>query len=109
MIGLLLALALLFGISRWGHQQGLGWDLGLLGQHHRVTLTWTASVGATTYRIYRTTVSGRGYVKIGACTETRFVDSDVSSGATYYYAVTAVSKDDKESARSAEAKAVVPQ
>jgi len=107
-VGLLLALALGFGISRWAQQQGLGWDFGLLGQHHSVTLRWTPSAGAASYKIYRSTISGRGYVKIGASTEAMFVDKDVISGTVYYYVVTAVSKDDKESSRSAEIKAAVP-
>jgi hypothetical protein len=107
-IGVLLAVVLAVGISRWGQEQGLGWDFGLLGPHHKVTVTWTPSTGATSYNIYRTTVSGKDYVKVGTSPEPKFVDATVRSGAVLYYVVTAVSRDGKESSRSAEIKATVP-
>jgi hypothetical protein len=108
LIWLLLVVVLAFGISRWGQQQGLGWDFGLLGPRHAVTLTWTPSTGAASYKIYRTTTSGGGYVQVGASTEAKFVDDTVRSGAVLYYAVTALNSDRKESSLSAEVKAVVP-
>lgn len=107
-IWVLLLVVLAIGVSRWGQEQGLGWDFGLLGPHHKVTLTWTPSSGAASYNIYRTTVSGNAYAKVGASAEPMFVDNHVTSGAVLYYAVTALGNGGKESLRSAEVKAVVP-
>jgi hypothetical protein len=107
-IWVLLVVVLAFGISRWSQQQGLGWDFGLLSGHHKVTLNWTGSAGAASYNIYRTTTSGRGYVKIGRSQESIFVDTAVRSGEVFYYVVTAVGGDGKESSYSAEMKATVP-
>ena len=42
-IWVLLLIVLAIAVSRWGQEQGLGWDFGLLGPHHKVTLTWTPS------------------------------------------------------------------
>jgi hypothetical protein len=104
----LLAVVLVAGLARCSHDQGRGWDFGLLGSRHKVTLTWTPSPGAASYNIYRTTISGRGYVKVGTSTEPKFVDKTAPSGAVLYYVVTAVSASGAESLRSAEIKAVVP-
>ena len=53
-----------------------------------VTLTWTESMGATSYTVYRSDGSGSGYGSLGAA-ESPFVDSRGTLGATYSYAVTA--------------------
>lgn len=57
----------------------------------RVTLSWSASAGATSYTILRSTVSGSGYVQVdgGTTTATSFADTTVTDGSTYYYVVTA--------------------
>ncbi|HEV7217384.1 MAG: hypothetical protein ACHP8A_15825 [Terriglobales bacterium] len=78
-----------------------------LTSKHSVMLTWKASPGAKYYCIYRSTVSGSGYQKIGTNPTPNYKDAPVPSGATYFYVVTAV--DDKgESKYSSEIKAVVP-
>jgi len=57
----------------------------------QVTLTWTASVGADTYNLKRSTVSGEGYgVIAGGLTATSYTDTNVVDGTTYYYVVSAV-------------------
>jgi fibronectin type 3 domain-containing protein len=58
----------------------------------QVTLNWTASSGATSYDIYRSTTSGgEGSTPyVTGVTATSFTDSSLSNGTTYYYEVSAV-------------------
>jgi hypothetical protein len=56
----------------------------------QVTLTWTASSGATSYDVYRSTNSGSGYTLQPTTTTNSYTDSSVSNGTTYYYVITAV-------------------
>ncbi|MDR3570959.1 MAG: hypothetical protein P4L81_02030, partial [Candidatus Pacebacteria bacterium] len=57
-----------------------------------ISLTWTASVGAVSYNIYRGTSSGgeAGVPIATGVTSTNYLDSTVMNGTTYYYRVTAV-------------------
>jgi fibronectin type 3 domain-containing protein len=57
-----------------------------------ITLTWTASIGASFYRIYRSTISGgeASHELAVGITTTAYTDAAVSAGDTYYYKVTAV-------------------
>jgi fibronectin type 3 domain-containing protein len=74
-----------------------------------VTLNWTASVspGVTAYNVYRSTQNGSGYTKIANTSQVTYVDASVTSGATYYYVVTAIDAG-VESGYSNQAIAVVP-
>lgn len=56
----------------------------------QVSLSWTASVNATSYNIYRATVSGQEVLWMSGVTGTSFLDTGLMSGTTYYYEVTAV-------------------
>jgi hypothetical protein len=58
----------------------------------QVTLTWTASSGATSYNVYRgTTAGGESATAIASgITTTSYFDAGVSNGTTYYYKVAAV-------------------
>jgi fibronectin type 3 domain-containing protein len=58
----------------------------------RVTLSWTASAGATSYNVYRSTSSnGEGGTPLATgVTGTTFSDSTVAFGTTYFYKVSAV-------------------
>ena len=82
--------------------------------HHRVNLNWQApaakpGVTVKSYNVYRSTTSGRQYVKIASgVPEAHYVDTTVSSGKTYYYVVTSVDAAGHESGFSAEIKATVP-
>jgi fibronectin type 3 domain-containing protein len=69
-----------------------------------VTLTWTASSGATSYNIQRSTTEGSGYLTIGTSASATYVDSTVSNGTVYYYVATAVGANG-ESAASVQATA----
>lgn len=56
----------------------------------QVALSWTASSGATSYRIKRATVSGGPYMTIATNTTTSFTNTSLVNGTTYYYVVSAV-------------------
>ena len=81
---------------------------------HGVTLTWQApppkpGVNVAGYNIYRRTADGGPFVKIAARVLTSpYEDRLVSRGRTYYYVVTTVDQNDRESRFSSEAKAEIP-
>jgi fibronectin type 3 domain-containing protein len=70
-----------------------------------VTLTWTASTGATGYHVKRATTSGGPYTQLAAPSSTGYTDSSVTNGTTYYYVVSAFNSAG-ESANSAQVVAV---
>jgi hypothetical protein len=73
--------------------------------NNQVALSWSASTGATSYRIYRGTAKGGETLLASPTgTGTSFVDSAATNGTTYYYQVTAVNSAG-ESPRSAEVSA----
>ncbi len=74
---------------------------------HSATLQWTPSAGAISYNVYRGTLSGGPYTKIGTTEAPTYVDAPLHSGEVFYYVVTAV-RGDAESAHSEEIKAAVP-
>jgi hypothetical protein len=56
-----------------------------------VSLSWSASAGAASYNVLRSTVSGGSYAVIASVVTTAsYNDTSVSNGTTYYYAVQAV-------------------
>lgn len=57
-----------------------------------VDLGWTAVISATSYDVYRSLVSGGGYVMIGNTAATTYTDSNLMNATTYCYVV--VSRDD---------------
>ena len=83
-------------------------------KRHSVILTWhpsvpTNGVPIAGYNVYRSTISGGHYVKIGSrVPDVRFTDSLLRNGTTYFYVVTAVDQHDRESNYSEEARAVIP-
>ncbi len=56
----------------------------------QVALTWSASTGATSYQVKRSTTSGSGFSTVGSPTATNYTDTSVTNGTTYYYVVSAV-------------------
>jgi len=77
----------------------------------QVSLSWTASTGATSYNVLRSTTSGGPYTQTGTSTTTSYVDTTVTNGTTYYYAVTAVNsagQSGNSNQASATPKAAVP-
>ncbi len=70
----------------------------------QVSLTWSASAGASSYNVKCSTTSGSGYVTITNLTPTSFVDTGLANGSTYYYVVSATNNYG-ESANSTEVNA----
>lgn len=78
---------------------------------HFVDLDWDASTSTVDgYRVYRSSQSGAGYQPIttSPVAGTSFTDSNVQSGQTYFYVVTAVDAQGIESVFSNEITAVIP-
>jgi hypothetical protein len=78
---------------------------------HTVHLTWDASTSTVIgYRVYRavTSTGPFGILSSNTGTATDYDDTTVSSGATYYYQVTAFDASGEESAASNVATAVIP-
>jgi probable HAF family extracellular repeat protein len=66
-------------------------DLWASAGDTRVTLSWSASSGATSYRVKRAAASGGPYTTlVPGVTGTRYTDTAVMNGNTYYYVVSAV-------------------
>jgi alpha-L-rhamnosidase len=64
--------------------------LAAVAEAGQVTLTWNPVAGATGYDLKRSTVAGGPYVTIGEdLTGTGFTDTNVFSGKTYFYVVSA--------------------
>ena len=72
------------------------------GTTSQVSLSWASVTNATSYNVYRSTISGN-YVAVTPFTTATngYVDSTVANGLTYYYVVTAV-KGASESNQSSE-------
>jgi fibronectin type 3 domain-containing protein len=71
----------------------------------QAALSWTASSGATSYRVKRASVSGGPYTTIASPTSTSYTDSGLTNGTTYYYVVSAVNSGG-ESGNSSQVSAV---
>jgi hypothetical protein len=56
----------------------------------QVTLSWSASSGATSYHVKRGAASDGPYTQVGAPTSASYTDATVTNGTTYYYVVSAV-------------------
>ena len=84
---------------------------GVAATAHKVSLNWTADVNPVIgYNVYRGTQSAGPYARINTALEasTNYIDPNVKSGATYYYAATAVNSKGLESGYSAAIKVVIP-
>ena len=82
-----------------------------VGVLHTVDLSWSPSTSQVVgYNVYRATHSGGPYSKLNSSpqAETTYVDSNVRSGATYFYTARSVGRNSRESSPSNEAKVVIP-
>ncbi len=55
----------------------------------QVALSWNASSGATSYSVYRSTVSGGTYSLINSTALTNYTDLGLANNTTYFYVITA--------------------
>lgn len=73
----------------------------------KIQLTWAPRAGTASYNIYRGTISGGPYLKIGSTTSTyaTYLDSNAVNGTTYHYVVRAVAANADEMCQSDQATA----
>ncbi len=73
-----------------------------------VSLAWNAVAGVSGYNLYRSPVTGGGYVKVNTSplTSTNFTDTGLRNAQTYFYVVTTLDTVGNESAYSNEVSAV---
>ena len=64
--------------------------LSATGGNGQVSLTWTATTGATSYKVKRSTVSNGPYTTIATTAAPAYTDLSVVGGTPYYYVVSAV-------------------
>jgi hypothetical protein len=84
---------------------------GIAPVQHSATLALNASPSTVSgYNIYRSTVSGSGYIKLNSSLVTglAYTDSSLQNGTTYFYVATGVDSGGKESTYSNEMQAVIP-
>ncbi len=67
-----------------------------------INLSWDVVDGASGYDIYRSPVTGGGWVKVGSVVGPTYTDTGLNNGQTYFYAVTSLDEIGNESALSAE-------
>ena len=74
-----------------------------------VRLTWNEVSGAISYKVYRATgSSAASYTLVGTPTNAFYNNTALSAGQAYYYKITALSSENKESAQSTAAVAIMP-
>ncbi len=61
-------------------------------RNQEVDLEWSAAAGATSYNVYRSSVSGGGYVWVANTTAVSYTNTGLQNATPYYYVV--VSRDD---------------
>jgi fibronectin type 3 domain-containing protein len=65
-------------------------NLTATGGIQQVSLSWTASTGATSYNVKRAPTNGGPYTTVASPAGTSYTDTTVTNGTAYYYVVTAV-------------------
>jgi hypothetical protein len=73
-----------------------------------VSLAWDSAAGVTGYNVYRSPLSGGGFVKLNSAplTETTFTDTGLVNARTYFYVVSAINGAGIESGWSNEVSAI---
>jgi len=77
---------------------------------HSVALSWkTGAAHVVSYSLYRSTISGPSYgLTASAIGGIAYSDQSVQSATTYYYVLTAIDYQDRESTYSSEIRAMIP-
>ncbi|MCW2986674.1 MAG: hypothetical protein JWR63_4244 [Conexibacter sp.] len=70
----------------------------------KVALSWKASSGASSYKIYRGTSAGSITTQVGTSASTTYVDTTAANNTTYYYAVRATGSGDSSPSSATQAK-----
>ena len=72
--------------------------VGALVEERRIRLAWlpSPSSNALAYNVYRSRQKDKGFQLIGSTQDTGLTDTDVKEGDTYYYALTTLDKEFKE-------------
>ncbi len=73
-----------------GSAPGAPTGLTATAGNQQITLSWTASAGATSYHVKRGTAKGGPYTQVSAPTAAAYVDTALTNGTPYYYVVSAV-------------------
>jgi hypothetical protein len=74
-----------------------------------ITITWSASVGASAYNVKRATASGGPYAQVANTSALAYADSAVVLGTVYYYVVSSVAPDgESTNSLSASASLIAP-
>jgi dipeptidyl aminopeptidase/acylaminoacyl peptidase len=81
-------------------------DLQAVSGSGSVHLTWT-DTGASSYAVYRGTMSGGPYVYLGSVSNPQYNDLTVTVGTTYYYVVRTVDPTGQEICQSNEVQVIV--
>jgi hypothetical protein len=83
-------------------------DLVATEGNAEVQLDWNASAGAVAYHVYRSPLTGGGFVRVtdSPIAATELTDGGLQNGRTYFYVVTALDAAGNESAWSNEASAL---
>jgi len=56
----------------------------------QISLSWTASSGASSYNVQRSTTSGGPYTRVGTPASAAYTDTNLTNGTKYFYVVAAV-------------------
>jgi len=95
-----------------GHVSTQNYSVAIeIASNYSVTLYWNASISPDIagYNVYRGTVSGGPYTKIGGLvTDTTYTDTTVANNTTYYYVTTAVNTSNAQSGYSEQVTVEVP-
>jgi fibronectin type 3 domain-containing protein len=76
-------------------------DLAATAGNAQASLAWSASTGATSYSVKRSTTTGGPYTQLATSTSPSYTDSTARNGTTYFYVVSALNSAG-ESANSAQ-------
>ncbi len=71
-----------------------------------VSLAWDAVPGAASYAVYRSPLTGGGYIKVATTTGTSLTDAGLEAGRLYYYVARALDTAGNESGNSNEVSAL---